>query len=196
MTKFALRAAAASLLLISVLAGSRAEAIENVGNFNANEIASIQSVRDVGVLKSVTVEGKGSVNDVLNLDEVQAYAVRRVKEYLPSLRFLNCGAPAANRDPAGNREPIDCSQRVEDELAIAFRVWTVGDKNYPIAFHLKVDVTRLRVGVDTPQLIIGSEKLGYTKKNRLQGIVEEYVDQFLNHLGLQLALAKSGSGTN
>ena len=196
MPSSALRAVAASLLLVSVLAGGRAEAIENVGNFNAAEIASIESVKDVGVLKSITVEGRGSVNDVINLDEVQAYAVRRVKEYLPSLRFLNCGAPEATQDPAGNRTPIDCSQRVEDELVIAFRVWTVGDKKYPIAFHLKVDVTRLRVGEDAPQLILGAEKLGYTKKNRLQGIVEEYVDQFLNHLGLQLALAKSGSGSN
>jgi len=192
----ALRAVATSLLLVLLFAGGRAEAIENVGNFNAAEIASIESVKDVGVLKSVTVEGKGSVNDVINLDEVQAYAVRRVKEYLPSLRFLNCGAPKSLSDPAGNRAPIDCSQRVEDELAIAFRVWTVGDKKYPIAFHLKVDVTRLRVGEDAPQLILGGEKLGYTKKNRLQGIVEEYVDQFLNHLGLQLALAKSGAGSN
>ena len=195
MPTFALRSAAVALLLVCS-AGSRAGAIENVGNFNATEVASIASVKDVGVLKSVTVEGKGSVNDVINLDEVQAYAVRRVKEYLPSLRFLNCGAPKANRDPASNQTPIDCSRSVEDELGIAFRVWTVGDKKYPIAFHLKVEVNRLQVGEDAPQLILGGEKLGYTKKNRLQGIVEEYVDEFLNHLGLQLALAKSGSGSN
>lgn len=182
-----------TLLAAAVLGNGQAGAADDGAYFNDQEAASIADASTVSLLKSVTVVGKGSVNGVINLDEVQAFAVREAREFLPNMRFLDCGTPAAKQDPAGNRAPIDCSTRVEDELAIAFRVWTVGTKKYPVAFHLKVDVTKTPVGPGSaPQLVVGAEKLGFTKPNRVQGIVEDYIQDFLNHFALQRTLAKRG----
>ncbi len=185
------RCLAGSLLLAALFASGLARADESASYFNQDEIASIAGVRNVGLLKSVMVTGKGSASDVVNLDEVQAFAARKAHEYMPDLRFLDCGSPKVSRDPADNRTPIDCSKRVEDELVIAFQVWTVGTKHYPVAYHLKVTATMTPVGEHAkPQLVVGEAQLGYTKKNRVQGIAESYIDDFLDHFGLQLALAK------
>jgi hypothetical protein len=182
-------------LLFVVLAASGPARAADAAYFNDQETASIANVAHVGLLKSVTVTGKGSVDKVVNLGEIQAAAAKDTRDYIPKIRFLDCGGSTAVQDPAGNRTPIDCSTRVEDELNIAFTVWTVGDKHYPIAFYFKATVTMTPVGANaTPQLVVGAEKLGYTKSNRVQGMAEEYIKDFLNHFGLQLALAKDGAG--
>ena len=190
-----LPAAAATLLLaVSVVPGPVAAA--DAAYFNADEIASIANVAHVGLVKSVMVTGKGSVDKVINLDEIRALAAKEARADIPGVRFLGCGAPASDKTPAGNAAPIDCNTQVENELEIAFRVWTVGDKHYPIAYHLKADVSMTPVGPGkTAELVVGGEKLGFTKNNRVQGIVEDYIKDFLNHVGLQLALARKGASS-
>lgn len=191
----ALNILASAFVLAAVAATGPAKA-DDAAFFNDAEIASISNVAHVGLLKSVTVTGKGSVDKVINLGEVQAAAAKDTRDYIPKVRFLDCGGSSAAKDPAGNRTPIDCTTRVEDELNIAFTVWTVGDKHYPIAFYFKVAVTMTPVGANaTPQLVVGAEKLGYTKSNRVQGMAEDYIKDFLNHFGLQLALAKNEAGS-
>jgi hypothetical protein len=188
-----LLAAAAATLLLAVAAAPKYAAAADAAYFNAEEAASIANLAPVGVVKSVTITGKGSVDKVINFDEVQALAAKEAHADIPGVRFLGCGASNAGKNPAGNAAPIDCDTRVEDEMDISFRVWTVGDKHYPIAYHLRAEVTVTPVGTGKkPQLVVGAEKLGYTKSNRVQGIVEDYIKDFLNHFGLQLALAKKG----
>jgi hypothetical protein len=181
-------------LLLAVWATSGPAKADDAAFFNDAEVASIHNVAHVGLLKSVTVTGKGSVDKVVNLDEIQAAAAKDARDYIPNIRFMDCGSHSATQEPSGNRTPIDCTSRVEDELNIAFTVWTVGDKHYPIAFYFKAEVTMTPVGANaTPQLVVGAEKLGYTKSNRVQGMAEDYIKEFLNHVGLQLALAKKGA---
>ena len=188
-----MRIFAGMILALIAVAGRPASAADTAAYFNTEEAASIAAAGNIGLLKSVTVTGKGSVHAVTNFDEVEAFAIREAREVLPKMRFLNCGAPQAERDPAGNRMPIDCDTVVEDELSIAFQVWTVGEKKYPIAYHLTATVTKSVVGQSgAPELVVGAAKLGYTKPNRVQGIVEDYIRDFLNHFALQRALANSG----